>query len=64
MNYIDSLGGHVVGAVTQDVDYVINNDKRIMQNPKNKDAKIYGIPVISEEEFLDLCKSEGLCLDY
>ena len=55
LRFIDNLGGHVVGAVTKDIDYVINNDKRIMSNPKNKDAKIFNIPVITEQEFMELC---------
>ncbi|MCD2491545.1 NAD-dependent DNA ligase LigA [Lacrimispora sp. NSJ-141] len=50
---IESLGGKVTGSVTARTDYLINNDS-LSGSSKNKKAKELGIPIISEEEFLNM----------
>ena len=51
---IESLGGKVTGSVTGKTNYLINNDKA----SKNKKAKELGIPILSEEDFLQLAGQE------
>lgn len=53
---IEALGGKVTGSVTGKTSYLINNDKT-SNSSKNKKARELGIPVISEQDFLEL--SEG-----
>jgi DNA ligase (NAD+) len=50
IEYIESLGGKVISAVSSKVDYLINNDVS-SNSTKNKKAKELNIPIISEEEF-------------
>ena len=50
---IEKRGGKVTGSVTSKTNYLINNDTQ-SSSSKNKKAKELGIPVISEEEFLEL----------
>ena len=50
---IERRGGKVTGSVTGKTDYLINNDTASASS-KNKKAREFGIPVISEEEFLKL----------
>lgn len=50
---IESLGAKVTGSVTNKTDYLINNDTT-SNSSKNKKAKELNIPIISEEEFLEL----------
>lgn len=50
---IESLGGKVTGSVTGKTNYLINNDKA-SNSSKNKKAKELGIPILSEEDFLQL----------
>jgi len=50
---IESLGGKVTGSVTGKTDYLINNDTQ-SSSSKNKKAKELGIPIISEEQFLQM----------
>ena len=52
-NLIESLGGKVTGSVTKKTDYLINNDKTSASS-KNKKAQELGIPILSEEDFLEL----------
>lgn len=52
---IESLGGKVTGSVTGKTNYLINNDVTSTSG-KNKKAKELGIPIISEEDFLQLIK--------
>ena len=54
---IEGLGGKVTGSVTNRTDYLINND-RASSSSKNKRAQELGIPIISEEEFLELAAGE------
>lgn len=50
---IEKRGGKVTGSVSSKTDYLINNDK-MSASSKNKKAKELEIPIISEEEFLDM----------
>ncbi|MDO4313843.1 MAG: NAD-dependent DNA ligase LigA [Eubacteriales bacterium] len=52
---IESKGGRVTGSVTSKTDYLINNNAE-SSSSKNKKAKELGIPIISEEEFLQMLK--------
>ncbi len=51
--YIEARGGKVTGSVSAKTTYLINNDVTSTSS-KNKKAKSLGIPVISEQEFLDM----------
>ena len=50
---IEQHGGKVTGSVTAKTDYLINNDIA-SSSSKNKKAKELGIPIITEEEFMEL----------
>lgn len=50
---IEKRGGKVTGSVSSKTDYLINNDK-MSASSKNKKAKELEIPIISEEDFLDM----------
>ena len=50
--FIEQRGGKVTGSVTSKTDYLINNDTT-SNSSKNKKAKELGIPILSEEDFLD-----------
>ena len=50
---IESLGGKVTGSVTKKTNYLINNDIQ-SSSSKNKKARELGIPILSEEDFLNL----------
>lgn len=52
-NKIESLGGKVTNSVTNKTSYLINNDK-MSSSSKNKKARELNIPIITEEEFLNL----------
>ena len=52
---IEAKGGKVTGSVTNKTDYLINNDVNSTSS-KNKKAKELGIPIITEEEFLNMIK--------
>lgn len=56
---IESLGGKVTGSVTSKTNYLINNDVTSTSS-KNKKANELGIPIISEETFLELVNKEEL----
>lgn len=51
--FIESRGGKVTGSVTGKTTYLINNDVNSTSG-KNKKAKELGVPIISEEEFLNM----------
>lgn len=53
---IENKGGKVTGSVTSKTDYLINNNVE-SSSSKNKKAKELGIPIISENDFLDLLKA-------
>ena len=48
---IESLGGRVVGSVSGNTDYLINNDVNSTSS-KNTMAKSLGIPILSETDFI------------
>lgn len=49
---IEKCGGKVVSAISKNVDYLINNDAE-STSAKNVAAKKLGIPILTEEEFLE-----------
>lgn len=51
--YIERLGGKTTGLVSAKTHYLINNDVN-SNSSKNKKAKELGIPILSEEDFLEL----------
>lgn len=51
--FIEERGGKVTGSVTAKTDYLINNDAA-SGSSKNKTAKELNVPVITEEEFLEM----------
>ena len=52
---IEAQGGKVTGSVTSKTNYLINNDN-MSSSSKNKKAKELGVPVITEEEFMEMLK--------
>ena len=50
---IESMGGKVAGSVSKNTDYLINNDST-SSSTKNKKAQILNVPIITEEEFLNM----------
>lgn len=52
---IDDLGGKCSGSVSAKTSYLINNDKE-SSSSKNKKAQSLGIPIISEDDFLEMIK--------
>lgn len=54
---IESLGGKVTGSVTSKTNYLINNDVTSTSS-KNKKANELGVPIISENDFLQMLKED------
>ena len=52
---IEALGGKATGSVTKKTDYLINNDRN-SSSSKNKKARELEIPILTEEEFMDMIK--------
>lgn len=50
---IEEMGGKATGSVTGKTCYLINNDVESTSG-KNKKAKELGVPIISEDEFLEM----------
>ena len=50
---IEIRGGKVTGSVTSKTNYLINNDIE-SSSSKNKKARELGIPIISENEFIEM----------
>ena len=50
--YIENSGGKVSGSVSSKTDFLINNDY-MSNSSKNKTAKELGVPIITEEEFIE-----------
>lgn len=50
---IEKRGGKVTGSVTSKTNYLINNDVNSASS-KNRKARELGVPIISEEEFLNM----------
>ena len=57
VEFIESHGGKVVKAISNKVNYLINNDIT-STSTKNREAKELNIPIISEEDFLNLSQNE------
>ena len=49
---IEELGGKVTGSVTSKTNYLINNDST-SNSSKNKKAKELGIPILTEQQFIE-----------
>ena len=49
---IESRGGKVAGSISKNTSYLINNDTTSTSS-KNKSAQALGIPIISEQEFIE-----------
>ena len=50
--YVEGQGGKVTGSVSGKTDYLVNNDPD-SSSSKNKKAAALGIPVLSEQAFID-----------
>ena len=50
--YVEANGGKVAGSVSKKTDYLVNNDF-LSNSSKNQKAKELGIPIISEDEFIE-----------
>ena len=55
---IGSRGGKVTGSVTAKTSYLINNDAA-SNSSKNKKARELGIPVITEEQFIEMLGTDS-----
>lgn len=53
--FIESKGGKVTGSVTGKTSYLINNDTASTSS-KNKKARELGIPILSEEDFIEMTR--------
>ena len=51
--YVESQGGKVAGSVSGKTNYLVNNDVESTSS-KNKKAKDLGIPIISEDTFVEM----------
>lgn len=49
---IENMGGKLTSAVSKSTNYLVTNDTTSGSN-KNKKAQEYGIPILSEQEFID-----------
>ena len=49
---VEELGGKVTGSVSRSTSYLVTNDTSTGSN-KNKKAKEYGIPILTEEQFIE-----------
>ncbi len=54
-DYIEKLGGKVTGSVSNNTDYLINNDVT-SGSSKNKKARELNIPILSEDDFMKLAE--------
>jgi len=54
---IVALGGKVTGSVSKNTSYLVNNDVTSSSN-KNKTAKQLGIPIISEDDMIDMINND------
>lgn len=51
-SYVEASGGKVTGSVTSKTNYLVNNDVNSTSS-KNRKAREIGVPIISEDEFLE-----------
>ena len=56
--FIEARGGRAAGSVSAKTSYLINNDTA-SNSSKNRKAKELGVPILSEEEFLELVKGDS-----
>lgn len=49
---VENLGGKLTGSVSKSTSYLVTNDTTSGSN-KNKAAQAYGIPILTEQEFID-----------
>lgn len=56
--FIEEKGGKTTGTVTSKTSYLINNDTA-SNSSKNKKAKALGIPILSEQDFLQLTEERA-----
>lgn len=54
---IEELGGKAADSVSKKTTYLINNDSE-SSSSKNKNAKKFGVPIITEEEFLTIINGQ------
>lgn len=54
---IEELGGKAADSVSKKTSYLINNDSE-SSSSKNKNAKKFGVPIITEEEFLNMINKQ------
>lgn len=57
--FIEERGGKVTGSVSKNTSYLINNDAA-SNSGKNKKAKELGIPILSEQQLLDMLKQNAV----
>ena len=50
--YVENQGGKVAGSVSGKTNYLVNNDV-LSTSSKNKKAQSLGVPIISEDEFIE-----------
>lgn len=50
--YVETAGGKVTGSVTSKTNYLVNNDA-LSTSSKNRKAKELGIPILTEDEFVE-----------
>jgi len=62
VSVIESNGGKVVSSVSAKTDYLINNDIN-SNSGKNKKAKELDIPIITEEDFMQMTEHEQIVYD-
>ena len=55
--FVEQQGGKVTGSVSKKTDYLVNNDSA-SRSSKNIKAAELGVPVITEEKFIQLFKKE------
>ncbi len=55
---IEGLGGKVAGSVSSKTSYLINNDS-LSASTKNRTAQKLGIPIITEDQYLELRDQKG-----
>ena len=53
VSVIESMGGKVSGSVSAKTSFLINNDTE-SNSSKNKKAKQLGIPILSEQDFINM----------
>ena len=51
--YVEAEGGSVTGSVSKKTNYLVNNDNT-SQSKKNLTAQKNGIPIITEDQFLEM----------